>query len=473
MKRALTMMIIGLLCFSMLSTLAPLSSATSVWTEPQQLTTGPDYDYHATILQDSSGKIWLVWGRNVPGDLWCKNSSDGGASWSEERVLASNNNRHIFGTGMLQDSTGRLWVAWASGYVGSFEIFYITSDDGGDSWSATCSLPFNIGSMTWPSLIEACGKIWITFNVEPWGNIWGTTTSDSGATWSPPEQLTSDPRFESGPDSMVDSTGRIWIVWNRRTGTSSGIDIYCKVSDDCGASWSEEVHLTDLPGQEQQSSIVEDSCGRIFVFFDVGNPAPSSGISDIWYRMTTDGGNTWSDYKPLIADGYNDQVPCAASVDHEVWVIWTSLDRTQPGNIWVTKTACKVSATVDIDPDTLNVKSNGQWITAYIELPTGYDVADIDLAKVVLTQSDTYQDYAVTDTQYGFVTDPNAYLMDHDGDEIMERMVKFDRIALCTYLGTADLDGGDKFYDVPLTVAGQLIDGTPFEGSDTIAVIRK
>ena len=43
-----------------------------------------------------------------------------------------------------------------------------------------------------------------------------------------------------------------------------------------------------------------------------------------------------------------------------------------------------ITATVDIDPDTLNLKSKGKWITAYIELPSGYDVADIDVATVML-----------------------------------------------------------------------------------------
>ena len=30
-------------------------------------------------------------------------------------------------------------------------------------------------------------------------------------------------------------------------------------------------------------------------------------------------------------------------------------------------------------PDTLNLKDRGRWVTAYVELPQGYDVDDIDL----------------------------------------------------------------------------------------------
>jgi len=35
-----------------------------------------------------------------------------------------------------------------------------------------------------------------------------------------------------------------------------------------------------------------------------------------------------------------------------------------------------LSATVDLDPDTLNLESKGKWITCYIELPEGYDTGD-------------------------------------------------------------------------------------------------
>ncbi len=127
-----------------------------------------------------------------------------------------------------------------------------------------------------------------------------------------------------------------------------------------------------------------------------------------------------------------------------------------------------VTATIDIDPDRLNLKSNGEFITVYIELPEGYDVADINLFTVQLDGIP-----AITHEQYGFVTDPDSYLTDHDGDGILERMVKFDRATVRdTLTGVVDYDEGTKFYDLSLTVTGELY-GTPFEGTDTIVVIGR
>jgi len=128
-----------------------------------------------------------------------------------------------------------------------------------------------------------------------------------------------------------------------------------------------------------------------------------------------------------------------------------------------------VPASVTIEPETLNLNSNGQWVTAYIELPVCYcDVANINASTVSL--NDTIP--AVTDPQYSFVTDPNIYLTDHDGDGIQERMVKFNRSAVIEYLETIDFEGetgSDKM--VELTVTENLFDGTAFEGCDTVRVI--
>ena len=125
-----------------------------------------------------------------------------------------------------------------------------------------------------------------------------------------------------------------------------------------------------------------------------------------------------------------------------------------------------IQADVTIEPKTLNVKSNGKWISAYIELPEGYDVANIDLNTVCL---DTIP--AENDPQYGFVTYPGSYLMDHDGDGILERMVKFNRTAVIEYLGTYDFDDGDTGNHklAELFVTGEVA-GAPFEGSDTVRV---
>jgi len=81
------------------------------------------------------------------------------------------------------------------------------------------------------------------------------------------------------------------------------------------------------------------------------------------------------------------------------------------------------SLAVDFDPDTLNLRSKGKWLTAYIQLPEEYDPDDIDATTILLNA--TIQ--PVLDPKYDFVTNSSEYLIDHNEDGILERMVKFNR----------------------------------------------
>jgi hypothetical protein len=108
-----------------------------------------------------------------------------------------------------------------------------------------------------------------------------------------------------------------------------------------------------------------------------------------------------------------------------------------------------IPAVIDIDPDTLNLKSEGRWITAYIEVP-GYDVSKIDVSSVLLEQTVSAEPRP---TGVG----------DYDSDGIPDLMVKFDRSAVQSIVEPGN---------VTLTISGK-INGLLFEGSDTIRVINK
>ena len=306
------------------------------WSEPQQLTTDPAFDHYSSIMQDSNGKIWLAWFRSAEGEeaLLCKTSLDGGISWSAEQVLETSISSGG-GTSLLQDSTGRIWLVWGSRQEGSngADIFYKTCED--DLWSDTQRLTDYSGDENIPSIIETSGEIWVVF---AWSdvNIWYKKTSIDSIVWSDRIQLTSHPNGEACPHAMVDSTGRIWLVWTREMGGSNE-DIHYKTSIDYGASWSPEARLTTHPTQETHPSIIEGVCGKIFVFYEICDPT-----SDIRYVTTIDGGDTWSEYQEFTAPSLTiNGDPNAALINNEVWVVWHS-DRSGNYDIWMARIVLKV-----------------------------------------------------------------------------------------------------------------------------------
>jgi hypothetical protein len=106
---------------------------------------------------------------------------------------------------------------------------------------------------------------------------------------------------------------------------------------------------------------------------------------------------------------------------------------------------------VDLNPDVLNLKSHGNYITAHIELPLGFDPADTDVATVTLA--------GVLATEAS-----PAEIGDADHDGIPDLMVKFNRQEA---IALVPLTPGEQ----ALEVSWEMTTGAFFAVEDTIRVI--
>jgi parallel beta-helix repeat protein len=168
-------------------------------------------------------------------------------------------------------------------------------------------------------------------------------------------------------------------------------------------------------------------------------------------------------------------IPTSSGATHNYTIDWDALSRgegsvtvqvdsdgdgvfehifTSDGQLTHDEFVLQTETTIDFDPDALNLKSKGKWVTAYIEFPEGYNVSDIDVSSILLNGT--------------IPVDMNAptAIGDYDGDGVPDLMVKFNRTAVCEFI----LSKGIKLGNVTLTVSGKLRDGTEFEGCDTIRV---
>ena len=107
-----------------------------------------------------------------------------------------------------------------------------------------------------------------------------------------------------------------------------------------------------------------------------------------------------------------------------------------------------VTATLDLDPDVINLASHAPWVTATIELsegsPTNIDLTTLRLAGSVPADSKI------------------ATIGDADGDGKKELVVKFSREALDPLLTLGVND---------LTITGSLVTGESIEATDQVRVI--
>jgi hypothetical protein len=119
------------------------------------------------------------------------------------------------------------------------------------------------------------------------------------------------------------------------------------------------------------------------------------------------------------------------------------------------RTVIPIPAIIDIDPDTLNLKSKGRWITCYIEI-RDYHPSLIDISSILLNDTlMVVQKPGADDELFGQVGDYN-------NNGVPDLMVKFDRAELQSILPVGE--------SVEVKVSG-IVDDIEFRGTDVIRVI--
>lgn len=113
-----------------------------------------------------------------------------------------------------------------------------------------------------------------------------------------------------------------------------------------------------------------------------------------------------------------------------------------------------ILATVNITPNTINLKSRGNFITASIELPDGFNVNQID--------GNTVQISAIDEHPIEPISADKTRVEELESDNCL--LVKFERRDLINVLAPGD--------EVNITIEGLLTSGEKFIGVDTIRVIE-
>lgn len=159
-----------------------------------------------------------------------------------------------------------------------------------------------------------------------------------------------------------------------------------------------------------------------------------------------------------FGDSNNRYVTSTAVFHNSLFVgTWNQVEGCE---IWATPVPV-VQVALNIDPDSINLKSNGQWITCYIELPTDYDPDNIDLSTILINRT-------IPVDMLG-----STRIEDHDVNGVPDLMVKFNRAEVISWLSIRDFgEDTGKSTEIILQVTG-LVEGIAFEGFDIVRVLLK
>lgn len=239
------------------------------WSLEKNLTTDTNGDISPSVMQANDGKIWVVWSTSRTGnyEIYCKTTSDNGATWSEEQNLTANPKEDECPS-IMQTAGGTIWLVWSANRTGNFDIYYKTSQDNGATWATDKSLNYPETNDRNPSIAQAAdGKIWFVWvrdkNLNL--NIWYKTYNATSNSWSATTQVTQDSGdiLDLNPSVMPANDGNIWIVWDSDK-VGGQADIYYQIRSPPLFSATQIIRLTNNAEDDIMPSIMQAADGTIW-----------------------------------------------------------------------------------------------------------------------------------------------------------------------------------------------------------------
>ncbi len=222
------------------------------------------------IAADPTGtNIYVTYTRFGPGALGFGQiesvaSHDGGVTWAAPVVVAAAISGTVLqGSEPALDQKGTLYVVWEKGWQTTLtpQIVVSKSTDGGATFSS-------------PSVAATIGTL--AFN-RPIGY--------------------NRSRINDFPRIAVATTGKnkddVYVVFHSRD--AGDVNVFATRSSNGGSSWSTPVQLNDASGDAQfwPMVMVEPGGNVDVLWYDRRNNVPGSGLTDVYWTQSIDGGTTW------------------------------------------------------------------------------------------------------------------------------------------------------------------------------------
>lgn len=334
---------------------------TGVWGDPIVFvdTAGSFYYSHLSYPPSSVGS-WID-------RIVFQKSVDGGATWGAGTFTGFNNYKPQDKEGIVvNQQTNAIYVTWtqfddygSSSPLDSSIIRFSKSMDGAQTWSMPVRISSDAGNcVDSDSTVEGAvpavgpnGEIYVVWT-GPNGLVFNKSLDD-GVTWLTHETvITNVPggwdynisglqRCNGLPQTICDlsngpNRGTIYVNWTDQRNGTNDTDVWLVKSTDGGTTWSAPVRVNDdAPGHQQFLSWmdIDEANGNLyFVFYDRRNFPLSSQQTDVYLARSTDGGNTFTNYKinqnsftPSPAIFFGDYIGISA-YDNKILPAWMQYD---------------------------------------------------------------------------------------------------------------------------------------------------
>lgn len=277
--------------------------------------------YNPFVASDSGGHVYVSFYGQSPGEgygLYFTRSLDGGATWLEKPVnleTAQPQKRRIGFHKLETDGKGNVYVTWPIEHEKRAHVWRTSevkrrqSHDHGATWSEAPIIWAPKTLINYPSpWTGKDGELHVVWTevVDGKGALLFNRTTQSGTAWLPsPIQIDhrrQDPPLEQPHSSFQplppawpaiahDAAGRIFVAWEERRGSSTGL--YFNRSLDQGMTWVTADARVDRSTTEASVSrrpvIGTDGQGAVYMAWEDSR----HGRFDIYLNRSLDLGGTW------------------------------------------------------------------------------------------------------------------------------------------------------------------------------------
>ena len=276
------------------------------WSEPVRISEPGGCVYPQILAQGDTLHVVYT---NASGGYYAGyvRSTDAGDTWSEPVILCDTIETELAEFVRIIPFEEVIIVIWrniaAHGNY-RFNLGYAISYDNGETWEN----PRLIISENWDHMLyyaatgsDSVISIIFSRSVSPDLVFYNVRSTDFGESWSEPTELFR--AVYSGQPDMAGHGNLIHFVWAGRFSTEEKAEIYYMKSSDAGITWSSNMPISDIDEfHSQLPAIAADESENVGITWMDFKYAPPGVTGDVFLRLSTDSGSTWSVESQLTCD---------------------------------------------------------------------------------------------------------------------------------------------------------------------------